>query len=106
MPRTKSNKPKRNIWKDPSAYGTYEGPTGNPDEWKSSFNFAFYSREKSIGILKADSPYVILGIVIEATKDEIKTAFRKLAIIHHPDKGGDRAQFEKIMAAYSLLMAA
>ena len=31
----------RNIWKDPSPYGTYEGERGNPEQWKSSFKFAW-----------------------------------------------------------------
>jgi hypothetical protein len=29
MSRPKSNKPKRNIWKDPSLYGTYTGELQN-----------------------------------------------------------------------------
>jgi len=96
---------KRNIWSDPSPYGTYQGEAGNPDMWKASFEQAFYSREKSVSILKemAETPEMILGIPKGASQGEIKNAFRKLAIIHHPDKGGDRVEFEKIMAAYSLL---
>jgi hypothetical protein len=31
----------------------------------------------------------ILGISVDATRDEIKTAFRTLAIIYHPDKNSD-----------------
>jgi curved DNA-binding protein CbpA len=33
--------------------------------------------------------YDVLGLKKEATKDEIKKAFRQAAIKHHPDKGGD-----------------
>ena len=31
-------------------------------------------------------PYEVLGIVREASEVEIKTAFRRMAALHHPDK--------------------
>jgi DnaJ-domain-containing protein 1 len=106
MSRPKSNKPKRNIWKDPSPYGTYTGVAGSPDSWKASFEYAAYSREKALNILKTviETPFQILGIP-EGTLDQdlIKTAYRKLAVQYHPDKGGDRDMFEKVTAAYSVL---
>jgi|SRR5271157_6514337 len=104
--RTKSNKPKRNPWTDPSPYGTYKGTPGSPETWRATFEYAAYSREKALDILKTviETPFSILGIP-EGTLDidVIKTAYRKLALLHHPDKGGDRVMFEKITAAYSIL---
>ena len=47
--------------------------------------------------------YATLGVAKNATQDEIKRAFRKLASHHHPDKGGDTAEFQKIQAAYDTL---
>lgn len=47
--------------------------------------------------------YDILGVPREATPQDIKTAFRKLAMEHHPDRGGDEAQFQKINQAYDTL---
>jgi curved DNA-binding protein len=47
--------------------------------------------------------YATLGVAKTATQDEIKRAFRRLASQHHPDKGGDTAQFQKIQAAYDTL---
>jgi len=47
--------------------------------------------------------YKILGIERNATKEEIKKAFRKAAQIHHPDKGGDEKKFKEIGEAYAVL---
>jgi DnaJ family protein A protein 2 len=33
--------------------------------------------------------YTLLGVTKENTTDEIKKAFRKIALKEHPDKGGD-----------------
>jgi molecular chaperone DnaJ len=48
--------------------------------------------------------YETLGIGKDASADEIKKAFRRLAIQHHPDKeGGDEAKFKEINEAYEVL---
>ena len=48
--------------------------------------------------------YDILGVGKTASDDEIKKAFRKLAVKHHPDKqGGDEAKFKEINEAYEVL---
>ena len=47
--------------------------------------------------------YSILGVAKSANQDDIKRAYRKLAMQHHPDKGGDEAKFKQINEAYSVL---
>lgn len=47
--------------------------------------------------------YKILGVDKNATQDEIKKAYRKLAHEHHPDKGGEEAKFKEINEAYQVL---
>lgn len=51
----------------------------------------------------SQDPYSTLGVSKNATKAEIKKAFRELSKKHHPDKGGDEAKFQKISAAYNIL---
>lgn len=48
-------------------------------------------------------PYLELEVLIDATEEEIKIKFRSLAMIHHPDKGGDEEKFKRIKEAYELL---
>jgi len=48
--------------------------------------------------------YNILGVNKEATQDEVKKAFKKLAMKYHPDRqGGDETKFKEINEAYQVL---
>ena len=47
--------------------------------------------------------YKILGVAETASEDEIKKAFRKQAMQHHPDKGGDQEECKKINEAYQVI---
>ena len=50
--------------------------------------------------MNTETHYSILGVNEDATQDEIKKAYRKLAKENHPDKGGDEELFKKISVAY------
>ena len=47
--------------------------------------------------------YKILCVKNNANKQEIKRAYRKLAIKNHPDKGGSDEKFKEISEAYEIL---
>lgn len=47
--------------------------------------------------------YNTLGIDKGASPEEIKKAYRKMAMKHHPDRGGDEITFKKISEAYEIL---
>ena len=47
--------------------------------------------------------YDVLDINKDATIDVIKKQYKKLALKHHPDRGGDPEMFKKISEAYQTL---
>jgi DnaJ family protein A protein 2 len=49
------------------------------------------------------SLYQCLDVDRSASADDIKKAFRKKALVNHPDKGGDKAVFQQLQEAYSVL---
>jgi hypothetical protein len=50
----------------------------------------------------SDDPHVVLGVEKSAAPHEIKTAWKKLIIKHHPDKGGNPVIYARIQAAYEV----
>ena len=49
------------------------------------------------------NPYEVLGLDRNASTDEIKTSYKKQALKHHPDRGGDEAIFKEMTEAYGIL---
>ena len=47
--------------------------------------------------------YQTLGVQRNASPEEIKLAYRRLASTHHPDRGGDAEKFKEIQVAYDSL---
>jgi molecular chaperone DnaJ len=57
-----------------------------------------------VGMSEKRDYYEVLGVQKGASDDEIKKAFRKLAVKLHPDKeGGDETKFKEINEAYEVL---
>ena len=47
--------------------------------------------------------YDILGVGRDVSAEELKKAFRKLALQHHPDRKGSEEAFKEVSAAYAVL---
>jgi DnaJ-class molecular chaperone len=52
---------------------------------------------------QSSSLYQKLGIPKSSTPEQVKKAYRKAALKHHPDKGGDEETFKDICGAYEVL---
>lgn len=56
-------------------------------------------------LLRAKDPFKVLGLTRTATKAQVKSKFRELAKLHHPDAAhGDSVRMEEINRAYNLLL--
>ncbi len=64
--------------------------------WQSSANPAR-------PILQRQQALAILGLPPNATAQQIKRRYRMLAKRHHPDRGGDPREMQRIIAAYEFL---
>lgn len=50
--------------------------------------------------------YAVLEIAITATESDVRLAYRKRALVTHPDKGGDEEEFKRCVTAYETLLDA
>lgn len=87
---------------DPKAEGF-----GSPSDWKKAFKQRM-STDEAKRIVKDQSPFEILEVESGSAFDIIKRAFRKLAMLHHPDKHPGKEKeaterMQKIIAAFTLL---
>ena len=65
--------------------------------WRSNANPA-------CSIIQRQQALAVLDLPPTATPQQIKRCYRTLAKRHHPDRGGDQRQMQKIIAAYEFLM--
>ena len=47
--------------------------------------------------------YEIFEVSEDASSEDIKKAYRKKALVHHPDKGGDPEKFKALSCAHAIL---
>ena len=61
------------------------------------------TRKEALASMADKNYYDVLGVKRDASQDDIKKAFRKLAAKYHPDAGGDEAKFKEVSEAYTTL---
>eukprot|EP00929_Paragymnodinium_shiwhaense_P024014 TRINITY_DN14898_c0_g1_i2.p1 TRINITY_DN14898_c0_g1~~TRINITY_DN14898_c0_g1_i2.p1 ORF type:complete len:508 (-),score=96.58 TRINITY_DN14898_c0_g1_i2:306-1829(-) len=64
---------------------------------------ALISDQAGPSSLSLEECYEALELAPSATKVEVSRAFRRLAKLKHPDKGGDEAEFRRIREAFEIL---
>jgi preprotein translocase subunit Sec63 len=73
-------------------------------EIKKFIQFIDPEKQSNNSIIMSKDYYKILGVEKNASQDEVKKAFRKLAHKYHPDKqGGDEAKFKEVNEAYQVV---
>ena len=55
-------------------------------------------------LVQRQQALAVLGLPPTATPQQIKHRYRTLAKQHHPDRGGDLREMQRITAAYEFLM--
>tara|TARA_R110002050_G_scaffold230624_1_gene366447 strand:- start:65 stop:385 length:321 start_codon:yes stop_codon:yes gene_type:complete len=71
------------------------------------YNTNYFQTSKKVracGTLKRSNSHEILQIYPPVTEEEVKSAYRKLCLVHHPDKGGKNDDFIKLNNAYQELL--
>lgn len=106
MAKRDPNKPKKDPFADEyRPYGVNKGKLGTPAQWRKAYEDRM-SAEEAQAVLDegVGSPSFILGLQPGYTSYDVKKAYRRLALMAHPDQGGTVEAFKRLNAAYSMLM--
>lgn len=91
--RREMQEQKKKEWEQRKAYKKWEDEQFNDFFWGQNFYSFLFSQVKSS---KPVSSFAVLGLSENADETEVRSAYKKLAVLHHPDKGGKQDKFIEI----------
>lgn len=94
-------KPQRDFMAGYRTYDPAKEGFGSVKQWSASWESMGF--DEAVTRVGSEDPLAILGFTALPSYDELKRAYRKLIMKHHPDAGGDEAMAKKIIAAYTVL---
>ncbi|WP_337177684.1 J domain-containing protein [Paludisphaera sp.] len=89
----------RSAWRDYHA-----GASGIPRPWRDAADAIYYARNMPRWLIVKPDSLKTLGLKGDATAEDVKAAYRRLARENHPDRGGDVASMARINEAYEQAM--
>ena len=96
------------LYRALEVYGVDMSETSFDQEFDGIFG-GFLATPDDTALLLGDGKanwWEVLGVQADATKDDIRNAFRALALVHHPDHGGKDEDFKRLRGAYDDAMKA
>lgn len=72
-------------------------------QWRHYQNSQRQERPRRSSRARSKTHYDLLGVNASATADEIRGAYKRKVLKHHPDKGGSAATFRRVQTAYETL---
>jgi hypothetical protein len=84
---------KRKEWEKRKAQRQWESEQFNDFFWSQNYFSFLFAQQKTAKPIEC---FAVLGLSENATEIEVKSAYKKLANTHHPDKGGKQDKFIEI----------
>jgi hypothetical protein len=85
---------KKREWEQRKKFREWENEQFNDFFWNQNFYSFLFS--KSAKSNKPVESFTVLGLTENASEEDVKSAYRKLSLLHHPDKGGKQDKFIEI----------
>lgn len=84
---------RKKEWEQRKAREAWESQQFNDFFWGRNFHSFLFSNQK---ISKPIGSFEVLGLPENATESDVRSAYKKLVVLHHPDKGGKQDKFIEI----------
>lgn len=96
----------RFLYKALSEYGVVKDETAFDETFQRVFGGFIATPDDSVLLLGDGSEHwtAVLGIPNTSTKEAVRSAFRSLSKVHHPDAGGNESDFKCLRKAYDQAM--